>query len=45
MGYVGRGIAFRERGNSQRNPAWLLLAAAFNLVIWSGLIMLVVRAL
>ena len=44
MGYVGRGIAFRERGNSQRNPAWLLLAAAFNLVIWSGLIMLIVRA-
>ena len=45
MGYAGRDIAFRERGNGQRNPAWLLLAAAFNLVLWSGLIMLVMRAL
>ncbi len=45
MGYVGRGIAFRERGNSGRSPAWLLLATAFNLILWSGLIALVVRAL
>uniref|UniRef100_B0T546 Uncharacterized protein n=1 Tax=Caulobacter sp. (strain K31) TaxID=366602 RepID=B0T546_CAUSK len=44
MSYVERGIAFRERGDG-RNPAWLLLAAAFNLVVWSGLIMLIVRAL
>lgn len=44
MGHLVRPVVFRARedGRQSRLP-WLLVIAAFNLLLWSGLIFLVAR--
>ena len=46
MGQVARGVAYRTREDGRPSRlGWFLLIAAFNLIVWSGLIALVARAL
>jgi hypothetical protein len=45
MGQVARGVAYRARGDGRQGRlGWLLFIAGFNLVLWSGLIVLITRA-
>ena len=42
MGHVVRDVAFRARMDGRQGRLrWLLAIAAFNLVLWSGLIVLI----
>jgi hypothetical protein len=44
MGYVARGVAYRARDDARQSRLGrLLLVSAFNLVVWSGLILLIAR--
>ena len=45
MGQVVRGDAYRARQNGRPSrPGWLLLIAALNFVLWTGVIALIARA-
>lgn len=45
MGHLARGVAYRTREDGRPNRlGWLLLIAAFNLMLWSGVIALISRA-
>jgi hypothetical protein len=45
MGHLARGVAYRAREDGRQNRlGWLLLIAAFNLFLWSGVIALIARA-
>ena len=45
MGHVARGVAYRTREDGRQSPLTrLAFIAAFNLLLWSGLIALIARA-
>ncbi|MDR6530632.1 MULTISPECIES: hypothetical protein [Caulobacter] len=45
MGQVVRGAPYRARQNGRSNRfGWFMLVVAVNLVLWTGVIALIVRA-
>ncbi len=45
MGHLARGASYRARQDGRQGRfGWLVLTAALNLILWSGLIALVSRA-
>jgi hypothetical protein len=45
MGHLTRGFTYRAREDGRQGRfGWLMLTAALNLVLWSGLIALIARA-